>query len=478
MITPSATEPTTAMTEPAETEGVTPLSANPGGAVPIKSFARAMSDSLGGQQQSSRASVSPSGPSKDGKKGDAQDPNALSGSGASPTVVLPLAVAQQLPAVPPSPALAASKAPTQPTAGASPLGGNTCSSPLVSASAAYADRTTETGARSAAAGIPATRRDVETEEGDFQKNPGAGITSTAATEGQSSEKPHVAAQGQASAADSSRNVSGPALQAATGEPTVVFATAGGTASARPVATMKSQGKVEESARTGEKNLPQGNSLPDNGKTGATGAVPRTNASPATPAAQAPLASTYAVSALASASGEKTAPKSVGSGVESLSAPQVTRVLADVSDAAVSFKRVGIDSAYVSLRPDNGTELNLHLSLSNGRVEVSARLEQGNFDLLNTRWPELQQSLAQQGIRVGQLDHASLNQNPGSNQHNNQATSSQTTSDGSGDGQGRRASAQTTDGVEESAVALTVAIPRQAGGSDGPGPARRGWEMWA
>jgi hypothetical protein len=242
--------------------------------------------------------------------------------------------------------------------------------------------------------------------------------------------------------------------------------------------MKSQGKVEESARTGEKNLPQGNSLPDNGKTGATGAVPRTNASPATPAAQAPLASTYAVSALASASGEKTAPKSVGSGVESLSAPQVTRVLADVSDAAVSFKRVGIDSAYVSLRPDNGTELNLHLSLSNGRVEVSARLEQGNFDLLNTRWPELQQSLAQQGIRVGQLDHASLNQNPGSNQHNNQATSSQTTSDGSGDGQGRRASAQTTDGVEESAVALTVAIPRQAGGSDGPGPARRGWEMWA
>jgi hypothetical protein len=459
MITPGATmtEPATAMTEPAATGDVPPISANPGSAVPMKSFARAISESLGGQQQSPRDSVSPSGPSKNGKKSDTQDPNALAAAGASLTVVLPLPVAQQLPA--------ASKAPMQTTAGASPPAGKTSSNPLVALPAADTGGTAETGARSPAAGIPATRPDVATEEADFAKNPAIGA----------SAEPHVA-----SAADSSRNVSVPGLQPATGEPTVVFTTIGvaGTGSARPVAMMKSQGKVEEFARTGEKNLPRGTSLPDNGKTGAIGTVPRANASPATLAVQSPVASTFPLSALASANAEKMAPGTVGSRVETLSASQVTRVLADVSDAVVSFKQVGINSADVSLRPDKGTEINLHLSLNDGRVEVAARLEQGNFDSLNTRWADLQQSLAQQGIRVGQLDHASLNQNPGSNQHNNPTTFSQTTSEGFGDGQGRRPSAQTTDGVEESPVASTVATPRRAGRSNGPSPARRGWEMWA
>ena len=51
-------------------------------------------------------------------------------------VVLPLVVAQQLPAVPLSQALAASKAPMQTTAGVSSPAGKVISSPLVAASAA------------------------------------------------------------------------------------------------------------------------------------------------------------------------------------------------------------------------------------------------------------------------------------------------------------------------------------------------------
>ncbi|HTS18847.1 MAG TPA: hypothetical protein VMP11_14830 [Verrucomicrobiae bacterium] len=157
---------------------------------------------------------------------------------------------------------------------------------------------------------------------------------------------------------------------------------------------------------------------------------------------------------------------------------MTRIANDVNEAVVSFRRMGTDSAEVSVRPDKSTEISLHLSLNNGQVDVAARLEHGNFDSLNSRWSDLQQSLAQQGIRVGQLDHASLNQNAGNNQQNNQTTSSQTAMEGSADRHEQRSSGRTTDDAEELPVVTKAAASRSAGGKSGPVTVNRGWEMWA
>jgi hypothetical protein len=270
-------------------------------------------------------------------------------------------------------------------------------------------------------------------------------------------------------------------------PAVQPATVGvvGTGSAKQVATMKSQGKVEGTTRSGEKNLPRGSFLPESGKGEAPAPLSRTVSVPAssTPASnvtQANAAPSSPLSALAGVvSPEKTIPVAVGAHVENVRPPQVDKAFTDVTECAVSFRRVGMDSADVNLRPDQSTEINLRLSVNNGQVEVAARLERGNFDSLNTHWADLQQSLAQQGIRVGQLDHASFNQNPGTNQHDNQTTSSQTSQQGLGDGQGRHPSARTTEIPEESLLTATAAAPTRSGRNKSSATTvGRGWEMWA
>jgi len=86
--------------------------------------------------------------------------------------------------------------------------------------------------------------------------------------------------------------------------------------------------------------------------------------------------------------------------------QVEKLSSAISEQVVTLRKVGADTMQAVLRPDRGTEISLHLTVNNeGQVAVIARLERGNFEGLQAHWGELQSSLAQQGVRVGELQSA-------------------------------------------------------------------------
>ncbi len=251
----------------------------------------------------------------------------------------------------------------------------------------------------------------------------------------------------------------------------------GTGSAKQIISMRSQDKAEKSSRNAEKILPQGNSLPETGIPYAVEAPPRAvatsdhheeNAGTTSDGSQ--LGSLEGVTHLKTLTVESRTP------TESVRPPQVEKVFAEVTERVVSFRRVGAESIDVSLRPDRGTEINLQLSLSNGQVEVAARLQRGSFELLNAHWSDLQQSLAQQGIRVGQLEPATFNQN-----HNhNQAASSQTAQQEAGN-QRERQFERAPETLDELPLVGAVTEPlrsRTSRTSRVTATARSGWEMWA
>jgi hypothetical protein len=471
------------MTNAAVTEAATPVPANLGDGAPQNSFAHVI-EMLGEQRQPRQASSSlPGAASKDSKTGKSQQANATIAAGVLPTIVLALPLAS---AAPQAATVSLVPAQTVAAASASDSDAKTSSSPVVPS--ANAARAMQTNTPSSVAGLPATSSRAAMAELGSAKKSEAEVASAEVGKGQPANQPrNPTVPSPASAVDSSKDDSIPGPRASAFMPqqnieemSASTATAGviGTAGAKQVAMMKSQGKAEGIARSGEKNLPQGNSFSSSGKTETTGAPPRSSGSTPSSEISSTAPSAWPVSPLGGASAEKTTPVVVEPRVESASAAQVTKVLSDVSDAAVSFKRVGLDSADVNLRPDKSTEISLHLSLNNGQVEVAARLERGNFDSLNTRWADLQQSLGSLGIRVGQLEHTTLNQNLGSNQQNNQTPSSQTASEGSGQGPGQRPSSRTAEDVEELPRVATTTTPKRAGSSSRPSSTGRGWEMWA
>ena len=52
--------------------------------------------------------------------------------------------------------------------------------------------------------------------------------------------------------------------------------------------------------------------------------------------------------------------------------------------------------------DNNTQLALHVELHQGRLEVRAVLERGDFAALGAEWSQLQNRLAEQGVRLSPL----------------------------------------------------------------------------
>jgi hypothetical protein len=82
------------------------------------------------------------------------------------------------------------------------------------------------------------------------------------------------------------------------------------------------------------------------------------------------------------------------------------------------KKHGSDSMAVVLRPDAETELFVHLSLRDGQIEATVRLERGDAQHLGALWSQLQESLAQHKVRLAPLQDApsgqsNFNQSPGS-----------------------------------------------------------------
>ncbi len=425
-----------------------------GDARPGESFAKLMNDSMSDQQQSPSASAtSPTKPTKDDKK----DKDKGSENAAAASVLTTIVMAPVPPATTPTVAKTSTPA------------GNESVVDVAALVASAATVSSNPKAVSVPAYKPLNKEGVENKSSSPLENKLAGNTaSKSATVDMSNDD---------SASPREDHPPSQPSNLPTAAPSTTVPTPGGTATAKQVVTVKMQEKMEGNTRTAEKNLPHGNFLPDSSQSNATEVSPRTAIIPEAHVAQGNATSSMAVPALAGVSHDRTGATESSTRLETVRSPQVDRVLTEVSESAVSFKRIGAESVDVNLQPDRGTEISLHLTLNNGQVEMAARLERGNFDSLNTHWSDLQESLGQQGIRVGQLESASLNQNPEGNQNRNQTAFAQTMQQESG-GQRQHPSGRTTEAADVPVLTRASATPRRASSSPGTGPARRGWEMWA
>ncbi len=67
-----------------------------------------------------------------------------------------------------------------------------------------------------------------------------------------------------------------------------------------------------------------------------------------------------------------------------------------------FKRRGDDLVEVVLTPDARTQISLRLQWREGQVEVQARCDLGDHHALNLQWSQLQNAMAQHGVRLSHL----------------------------------------------------------------------------
>ena len=88
---------------------------------------------------------------------------------------------------------------------------------------------------------------------------------------------------------------------------------------------------------------------------------------------------------------------------------VERISKLVLGEAALIKQHSSDSMAVVLRPDAETELFVHLTQRNGQIEATVRCERGDLQHLGVLWGQLQESLAQQKVRLAPLQGSPSNQ---------------------------------------------------------------------
>ncbi|MGA2656937.1 MAG: hypothetical protein ABSH34_05385 [Verrucomicrobiota bacterium] len=74
----------------------------------------------------------------------------------------------------------------------------------------------------------------------------------------------------------------------------------------------------------------------------------------------------------------------------------------IDDAAAGLQRADGASVSLVLRPDPNIQLALHVKLQQGHLEALAVLEHGDFAKLGAEWTQLQNRLAEQGVRLAPL----------------------------------------------------------------------------
>ncbi len=82
-----------------------------------------------------------------------------------------------------------------------------------------------------------------------------------------------------------------------------------------------------------------------------------------------------------------------------------QILQNLTREVAQFKRYNAESMAVVLKPDAHTEIFLHLVTRNGQIDIQARFERGDFTSLSGQWAQLQQTLAQQGVRLSNLQES-------------------------------------------------------------------------
>jgi hypothetical protein len=109
------------------------------------------------------------------------------------------------------------------------------------------------------------------------------------------------------------------------------------------------------------------------------------------------------------------------------------------------------------------------------VAVQAQLEQGNFEALNARWGELQETLSAQGIRLEDLHEADSMRFAGG-PFPDASSRRDPNADGAGAGDSPLHSLRAAAASPVSST--TPSSPRDAAGELAIGSSGRSWESWA
>lgn len=160
---------------------------------------------------------------------------------------------------------------------------------------------------------------------------------------------------------------------------------------------------------------------------------------------------------------------------------VERISKLVLGEVALIKQHSSESMAVVLRPDAETELFVHLTQRNGQVEATVRCERGDLQHLGAMWGQLQESLAQQKVRL-----APLQESPSNPSNFNQPAGSET--NGSGHGSPRHSQREGSQPDKQSMdewpmPASSGTDPAHVRGRGGSRhrrltTSRPGWETWA
>ena len=172
----------------------------------------------------------------------------------------------------------------------------------------------------------------------------------------------------------------------------------GTSAAQHTGTMQATREMNENACLAEQNLP---CLPAALEAaGFAGRERKARANDGDRLAGLPSGAAETAQALAdqptrrdlSAYAEAAAPQAAG----------IEGVRRAIENAAAGLRRMDASSLSLVLTPDSNTQLALHVEMQQGRFEVRAVLERGDFAALGAEWSQLQNRLAEQGVRLSPL----------------------------------------------------------------------------
>lgn len=120
------------------------------------------------------------------------------------------------------------------------------------------------------------------------------------------------------------------------------------------------------------------------------------------AKDAPVTAPVAVTAFANAERRatpiETAPAEPGP-TSAADPARVERLAHTIASEATLLRQFQTDRLSVVLKPDAETQIRLQFTQHNGLIEATARCDQGDLHFLSAHWPELQQRLEPQGIRL-------------------------------------------------------------------------------
>lgn len=149
----------------------------------------------------------------------------------------------------------------------------------------------------------------------------------------------------------------------------------------------------------------------------------------------------------------------------IQSPQTTESI-EIAQAIRShvqlLKSSGQEKLDVVLRPDANTELRLHVEKVNGQILVQARCDRGDFARLDANWNAIQQTLANQGVRVELLQHGAHFQNEN---RNNSSSAFQQQS-------------HSEQKPDRNFIEQKIAAPKTTRSSATSSAPVRGWQSWA